>query len=114
MTIQIIHDTISTELGDGGPVAVPLSVPACITSGVGFDSTEAEGLQAGVWSCSEGSFQRQVESGEVMHILAGAGSFTTREGKRYDFKAGDTLYFPPNTHGAWQIDAAVRKVYVMV
>ncbi|MBN3724155.1 cupin domain-containing protein [Burkholderia sp. Ac-20379] len=114
MTIQIIKQALSVALSDSGPVGAPLGVPVCTTSGVGFESADPNGLQAGVWACTEGSFQRQVETGEVMHILAGAGSFTTREGVRYDFNAGDTLYFPPNTHGTWRISEAVRKVYVMV
>lgn len=114
MNIQIINNAIATELADSGPVGVPLSEPACTTSGIGFAKPDSGDLRAGVWACSAGSFRRQVESGEVMHILAGAGSFATDDGVQYDFQAGDTLYFPPNTHGVWRICEAIRKVYVMV
>jgi uncharacterized cupin superfamily protein len=31
-----------------------------------------------------------------------------------EFRAGDTLFFPPDTRGVWEIRETVRKLYVMV
>lgn len=57
-----------------------------------------------------------VASEEVMHILAGAGRFEPEASDQptVEFRAGDTLFFPPETRGVWDIRETVRKVYVMV
>jgi hypothetical protein len=114
MTITIISQTASINtLNDNGPVAIPLTQPACHTldldmplAGIGENST-------GVWECSPGRFERVLPGAEVMHIIKGSGSFTPQGGQRQEFRAGDTLFFPANTQGVWEIIETVRKVYVI-
>lgn len=117
MGIQIIRQSATTsDLQDQGTVAVPLSAPACTLRGVDVSIAGQPAAETGLWECSPGKFQRQVASGEVMHILAGQGCFFPEaEGAQpVEFTAGDTLFFPPGTRGVWEIRETVRKLYVMV
>lgn len=76
MGIQIIRQSATTsDLQDQGTVAVPLSAPACALRGVDVSIAGRPAAETGLWECSPGKFQRQVASGEVMHILAGQGCF---------------------------------------
>lgn len=117
MGIQIIaQSAVTADLQGHGMVAVPLSAPACALRGIEVRIPGRPDVDTGLWECSPGRFERQVVSGEVMHILAGAGCFTPEaEGAApVEFRAGDTLFFPPGTCGVWDIRETVRKLYVMV
>lgn len=117
MGIQVIAQSATApQLQDWGAVAVPLSTPACALRGLEVRMGGRPGSDMGLWECAPGRFQRQVASGEVMHILAGAGCFVPEaaDAAPVEFRAGDTLFFPPDTRGAWEIRETVRKLYVMV
>lgn len=73
-----------------------------------------DGAQIGVWEASPGRFTREVVAGEIMHIVSGAGTFTSDDGESMAIAAGDTLIFSPNTRGQWHITSALRKVYVLL
>jgi uncharacterized cupin superfamily protein len=115
MGIQVIQSAVSaTALTAVGDVPAPLTQPAAQVSGLDVTIPGRPELSTGLWECTPGRFRRQLKDAEVMHILAGAGKFTTTEGKVFEFKAGDTLFFPPETTGEWEIVETVRKVYVLV
>ena len=115
MSVQKIAQTAALEgLEDWGRVGKPLSEPACRLRGWRQDIPGTAADIAGVWECSPGSFRRDVAQGEVMHILAGAGTFTPDGGLALAFAAGDSLFFPPLTTGTWEIRETVRKLYVLV
>ncbi|BEP95376.1 cupin domain-containing protein [Acidovorax sp. A79] len=103
-------------LQDRGIVAVPLSTPASAVRGLAVQVPGRPDCDTGLWECSRGRFQRQVPSGEIMHIVAGAGRFLPEgEGMSVvEFRAGDTLFFPPETRGVREIRETIRKLYVMV
>lgn len=73
-----------------------------------------ESAQFGIWEASVGSFRRDVVAGEIMTILSGAAIFSADDGRRFEMAAGDTLVFPPHTTGIWEIQATLRKLYVLV
>lgn len=115
MAIQVIRQ--SAECGGFGEqeaVRLPLSQPACQVCTREVRIAGSEDRDTGIWECTVGSFARQVEKAEVMHILAGSGKFTPEAGEAVLFSAGDTLFFPANTRGAWEIRETVRKVYVLL
>lgn len=114
MTIQHIKRTDDHELASWGAVGIPLSEPACQLQGVKTSIPGREATDTGVWQCSPGKFRRQIEAGEVMHILSGRCTFTPDEGAVIEIKAGDTLFLSPNTTGVWDIQETVRKVYVLL
>lgn len=79
-------------------------------------SIALEGASAndqGVWECTPGKFERQIESAEVMHILTGSATFTPVGGESVSFDAGDTVFFPKNTFVVGKIKETMRKVYVI-
>jgi hypothetical protein len=54
-----------------------------------------------------------VKQAEVMHFLAGRGRFTADGEDTIHFTSGDTLFFEANTEGVWEVEEAMRKVYVI-
>jgi uncharacterized cupin superfamily protein len=113
MTIQILKNSPArNDLAAAGAVARPLSQPACTTRALKFTEA-AGGDRMGVWECTSGSYMRQVAEAELMHILAGRCTFTPEGGEPLAIEAGDTVYFPANTHGRWDMSETVRKVYVV-
>ena len=115
MTITVIRDSAHVDsLHALGAVPTPLSEPACQLKGQEVVLSGRPDCQTGLWECSPGRFQRAIEHGEVMHILAGSGTFLPEQGDPVVFHAGDTLFFPPHTRGVWEIVQTVRKLYVLV
>lgn len=89
------------QFDDQGPVGVPLSEPACIVRSRKIAIPGAPATRTGIWECSPGKFRRQVEDGEIMHMLAGECSFIPDGQPPLKMQAGDTLFMPPNTQGVW-------------
>lgn len=113
MTIQILKNSPArADLADTGAVARPLSQPACTTRTLKL-AEGAAGDRMGVWECTAGSYLRQVPEAELMHILAGRCTFTPEGGEPLAIEAGDTVYFPANTRGRWDMTGTLRKVYVV-
>ena len=112
MTLQVFKQSATFgPLEPKGPVPKPLSDQICHTSAVNF---QLEGARSGIWEATPGSYARHIAEGEVMHILSGSCSFTPEQGEKLEIRAGDTLYFPPNTHGVWDIREPLRKVFVVI
>jgi uncharacterized protein len=73
-----------------------------------------ESAQFGIWEASPGRFTRDVVAGEIMHVLSGTAVFTSEDGDRIEMGEGDTLVFSPHTRGVWDIQTALRKLYVLL
>jgi len=116
VNIQIIRQSTQADaLMEVGPVPVPLSQPPCVISEQEVKIPGKPDCSTGLWECSPGKFERQIKEAEVMHILAGVCTFTPRgSSEALLIKAGDTVFFPENTFGSWDIQETVRKVYVLV
>ena len=114
MAIQIIKQSHITDrlMPRAGP-AKPLTQSPCKTKDLSIALDGAGANDQGVWECTPGSFERQIESAEVMHILTGSATFTPVGGEPVSFGAGDTVFFPKNTFGVWEIKETVRKVYAI-
>lgn len=67
----------------------------------------------GFWECTPGRFRRQVAEAEYSYFISGRGSFTPDGHEKIEFRAGDSIYFPANTQGEWEILETVRKAYVI-
>lgn len=115
MSIVILSNSAQAEgLTSSGAVARPLSQPACETASLEVALEGAGENRSGLWECTPGRFERQLANAEVMHILSGACTFTPAGGTAREIRAGDTLFFPANTVGVWDIRETVRKVYVVM
>ena len=69
--------------------------------------------EMGVWECTPGRYRRQVRSAETMHVISGEATFTPDDGLPVRLEAGDVFYFAADTAGVWDIEATLRKVYVL-
>lgn len=102
-------------LADWGLVGAPLSEPACALAGAKMALPLPHANEAGLWECTPGRYRRQVKSAELMHVLAGSARFTPDDGgEPVALAAGDVVFFPAHTHGIWDIESTVRKVYVLL
>jgi hypothetical protein len=101
-------------LQDQGTAAQPKSEPPCRFSGIDVALAGAGENACGIWECTPGRFMRQLAEAEMMHIVAGRGRFTPAGGETIEFRAGDTLFFTAHTTGEWEIDATLRKVFVVM
>ena len=69
----------------------------------------------GIWECTPGRFARQLVAGRVMHILCRPRPPSRpTSGEPIEFRSGDTLFFPADTMGEWDIRETVRKVFVVL
>lgn len=97
-----------------GPVKMPLSSPAAQLVGRKF-LNDVPGIDSmGIWECSPGRWQRTIMEEEFAHFICGSARFVPDEGAPIDIKAGDTIWFPANSRGVWEISEDVRKVYVII
>jgi uncharacterized cupin superfamily protein len=112
--VQQIKQSVNLEgLEDWGMAGLP-GAPVVRVAGVQRVIAGSEGIDTGIFECSAGSYRRSVQQAEVMHFLAGSGRFTPDNEETIHFAAGDTLFFEANTEGLWEVDAAMRKVYVIL
>ena len=69
---------------------------------------------AGIWACTPGSWPSSKDGiGELMHFIAGHGWIIDADGTRDEIRPGLVRYFPDGWSGRWEVDEAVRKVYVI-
>lgn len=114
MPIAILSQSATISgLQDLGALASSLGAAPCRTRDLPVDLEGAGGSSMGIWECTPGQFPRQVAAAEVMHILTGSCSFTPEGGETREIHAGDTLFFPADTRGMWNIRETLRKVYVI-
>lgn len=76
---------------------VPLTSAACTIRGLEVAVPGRPAAETWLWECSPGRFEPDAAGEPAV-----------------EFRAGDTLFFPPETRGVWEIREAVRKVYVML
>jgi uncharacterized cupin superfamily protein len=102
------------DLDQLGPVKVPLSSPVSQLTGRKYID-EIPGIDSmGIWECSPGRWQRTIMEEEFAHFIVGSARFIPEEGDPIDIRAGDTIWFPANSKGVWEITEDVRKVYVII
>ena len=102
------------DLDQLGPVKMPLSAPVSQLTGRKYID-EIPGIDSmGIWECSPGRWQRTIMEEEFAHFLVGSARFVPEEGEPIDIYAGDTIWFPANSKGVWEITEDVRKVYVII
>ncbi|AXF25500.1 hypothetical protein CUJ89_34100 [Burkholderia pyrrocinia] len=113
MKVQKISRLHEADLPDDwGTAGLPGTEPARV-AGRQVVIPGSEAFDTGVFECTPGTYRRTVKEAEVMHFLAGAGTFAPNGEEAAEFGAGDTLFFAANTEGLWQVRETMRKVYVI-
>lgn len=114
MGITVIRQTAACDgLRGTGEAPRPLSVPAPQFRDRPVELAGAGGNRTGVWESDRGRFERASPHAEVMHILKGRCTFTPDGQNPISLETGDSLFFPANTRGVWDITEPLRKVYVV-
>ena len=72
-----------------------------------FDST----VRAGIWACSEGSFECTEIGDELQTILKGRLHITETDGTTHEFVAGDSFFTNKGARLIWNIIEAVEKIF---
>ena len=108
----LIRNAANLPLPDVGPVAVPLGQPVAHLRCFEAFEDKARQIEAGVWECSPGVWKRQVLLAELCHFISGHAFFTPESGETFEIKAGDAVFFPPNSRGTWDVRQTIRKTYV--
>lgn len=108
----LISNVSDTPLADVGPVSVPIGQPVAHLKCFEAVVLKANQVEAGVWECSPGVWRRQVLSAELCHFVSGHAFFTPEGGEQFEIKAGDAVFFPPNSRGVWDVRETIRKSYV--
>ena len=102
------------ELDQLGPVKVPLSWPPAALVGRKYIE-DIPGIDSmGIWECSPGRWQRTIVQEEFAHFIKGSARFIPDDGEPINIRAGDSIWFPANSTGVWEIAEDVRKVYVII
>ena len=117
MTIVIRQPASMTkeELDQLGPVKAPISLPASQLVGRKYIENEPGIDGMGIWECSPGRWTRTIMEEEFAHFIKGSARFVPADGSApIDLKAGDSIWFPKNSCGVWEISEDVRKVYVII
>ncbi|WP_028206445.1 cupin domain-containing protein [Paraburkholderia nodosa] len=113
MKVQQIKQGIALQgLEDWGTAGLP-GTPEVRVSGIQKIIPGCEGIDAGIFECTPGTYRRSVEQAEVMHFLGGRGQFTPDGEDTIHFSGGDTLFFEAHTEGTWEVEETMRKVYVI-
>ncbi len=74
-------------------------------------SAPGDAVSTGVWEATPGTFVRAIMDAEFSHFVAGHATFTTEDGRSFEFRAGDAVYFPPFSRGVWTVHQTTRKTY---
>lgn len=116
MKMHIVKNTAaipSDQLDDWGPVGLPEGDgPISQLRGRIMEATEDERVESGIWECTPGRWRRQVVQAELCHFLSGNCTFENDNGETIDIEAGDSIYFPENSTGIWDVSETVRKSFV--
>jgi len=76
-------------------------------------ASEENGIFAGVWECTAGSFDIVYSFNELATILAGHIIVTDADGARHEFKAGDSFLAVQGERVNWEIVEDMRKSYFL-
>ena len=68
-------------------------------------------VSTGIWEATPGRFTRAIMNADFSHFIAGHATFVTEDGRSFEFRAGDAVYFPPFSRGVWTIHETLRKTY---
>ncbi|MDZ3991095.1 cupin domain-containing protein [Pseudomonas sp. Teo4] len=109
----VIKAVAEAQFGQSVAVGKPLGEVIAHTRSAGEHNLEGAEAVTGIWECTPGTFRREVMQAEYSYIISGEGSFTPDQGEALEFRAGDTLCFPPNSEGTWVVRQTLRKSYVI-
>lgn len=110
----IVFSCGSPEFSDWRAVAEPTGELISRTRSAEAKQAGEHGVSMGIWECSKGVWRRQVLSAEFSYILHGRCYFTPDGMDPVELRAGDSVYFPQNCAGIWDIREDLLKSYFIL
>lgn len=104
----VLPDAVNAELEDWGPLEEATGHPM---STHGRELWADGSASAGIWQCEPGPSRWQLETHEVIYLVAGRMTVTPDGGEAREIGVGDIAVFPRGWSGTWDIHETVRKVY---
>lgn len=95
-------------------VVAPIGIPVAQTRTGQSHVLGDHGVSMGLWECSRGVWRRQVLAREYSYIVAGHCFFTPDGQEPIELRAGDSVFFPANCSGIWDIREDLLKSYLIL
>jgi len=111
--LTVIHQTANAAMNEATPVKMPVGETIALNSMAQFQKVENINSQIGIWECEPGKLKRYMPQQEFSHILSGWCIFTPEGGEPVELHAGDSVTFPANCQGVWEIKETLRKVFCL-
>lgn len=105
-----VLDVSSVELEESGPL------PEALSEGMDTHSKvlwTADGIEAGVWSCTPGNSRWALETHEFIYVASGQMTVTRDGAEPVEVGMGDCAFFERGWQGTWLIHETIRKSYVV-
>lgn len=103
-----------TRLSIGStPVVAPIGTVVSQVASHSISPIGQPDMELGVWTCTPGTWRRQVMQAEFCHFLEGECTFTPDVGDAIEIRRGDVVYFPAQSAGIWNIRVTSRKIFMV-
>jgi len=97
------------------PVPRPIGEPVTnVRTAVG-SVPQTEGIKMGIWEATQGTWHRTVTKSEFSYFISGHCFFTPAgTDEAIEIEAGDSVWFPENSLGVWDIREPTKKAFVII
>jgi len=112
-TLSVIRQTTDATMDAATPVKFPVGETIALNSMAQFQTVNNIDAKIGIWECEPGQLRRYMPQREFSHILSGWCIFTPEGGEPVELRAGDSVTFPANCQGVWEIKEKLRKVFCL-
>ncbi|CAG9267693.1 hypothetical protein PUN4_550011 [Paraburkholderia unamae] len=68
----------------------------------------------GIWEATPGKWHRTITSCEFSYFIEGHCFFTPEGGESIELRGGDSVWFPKNSIGVWDIVEPTKKAFVVI
>ena len=110
----VLKVTAQTKFSKAAPISTAMSEMMPTTRTALTQVPEGQDVSIGIWECTRGVWRRQVAKREFSHVISGHCFFTPDGQEPIELVAGDSVYFPANCMGVWDIRQDVRKSYLIL
>ena len=92
-------------------VGAPVDAGLPFVKGMGVGGVAS----CGSWGCTEGGWLSPTPraSTEWFYVIAGRGSVSTADGRRFGFGPGDVVVLPKGWAGRWDVTERIHKIYLV-
>jgi len=112
-TLSVIRSAASALMDGATPVKLPVGEVIALNSMAQLQKVENIDAHIGIWECEPGKLRRHMPQREFSHIISGWCIFTPEGGEPVELHAGDSVTFPANCQGVWEIKEKLRKVFCL-